>query len=410
MNGRIYEKQRDRKAFHRIWRECGWLSEDKNEIASADLFAENCATRVWDINNEAESIVMTLPGDYRYGQQKLDLTAVTGVTTGRIARRQGIAGKLLAESLAIEAEKGAVLAGLGIFEQGFYDRLGFGTTAYEHWLSFDPTHLNIPQLTAIPERLELKDWKALHANRLKRRRLHGSVNIFSPTISKCNMLATKNGFGLGFRSGQEVTHHIWFGAHEDVESGPYSVWWMAYHNPKELEELLAVIKSLGDQVLIVTIREPIDIQLQDFLEKPFRYRNISKGSKHGWHNNAEAYHQLRICDIRKAIAAVQIEGEKSELNLTLSDPIDSFLPKGGKWRGCAGEYTVSLGLNSLCKFGHTKGLPHLKTDIGSFTRLWTGALSASALQVGRRIEADTPMVESLNRIFNLPKPSPDWDY
>ncbi len=43
--------------------------------------------------------------------------------------------------MAEAIDGGAELAGLGMFEQGFYNKLGFGTLAYENWVSFDPANL-----------------------------------------------------------------------------------------------------------------------------------------------------------------------------------------------------------------------------------------------------------------------------
>jgi len=55
---------------------------------------------------------------------------ITGVVTSRIARRLGAASKLTAHALAVGREAGSEVAALNMFDQGYYDRLGFGTGAF----------------------------------------------------------------------------------------------------------------------------------------------------------------------------------------------------------------------------------------------------------------------------------------
>ena len=78
-----------------------------------------------------------------YLEEDLRLSVVTGVTTSRVVRKQGLAGRLTAEVIAAAVEEGAQVSALSMFEQGFYDRLGFGTGGYEHMIRFDPADLNI---------------------------------------------------------------------------------------------------------------------------------------------------------------------------------------------------------------------------------------------------------------------------
>jgi len=70
---------------------------------------------------------ISLPGSLRYLEQDLPFCAVCGVTTGYAGQKQGLAGKLTAELIALDVAEGALVAGLCMFEQGYYDRLGFGT-------------------------------------------------------------------------------------------------------------------------------------------------------------------------------------------------------------------------------------------------------------------------------------------
>ena len=149
------------------------------------------------------------------------MSCVTGVTTSRVARRRGLARRLAARAIAVDAAEGALVASLGMFEQGYYNRLGFGTGGYEHWVSFDPARLNVDVRPRVPRRITADDWALVHASRLARRRGHGACNLIPPEITQAEMRWADNGFGLGYCDGPngELTHHIWCQT-KNVEQGP----------------------------------------------------------------------------------------------------------------------------------------------------------------------------------------------
>ena len=136
-----YNSRRHRKEVHRIWQECGWLTDEKREHAAMDQFI--AASRGWvcSIDGSAECLVVSTDGHFHHTGTPLRLAAITGVTTSRIARNQRAATDTLAACLADEAARGAQVSGLGVFEQGFYDKFGYGNGPYEHWVSFDPAWL-----------------------------------------------------------------------------------------------------------------------------------------------------------------------------------------------------------------------------------------------------------------------------
>ena len=136
---RSYRPEQDREDAHRIWLELGWLQAGQEEVL--DLFLEGADAEVAEIEGRAECLVLMTPGTLRYLGQDLALCAVTGVTTSLVGRKQGLAGRLTARAVARQAARGAHVAGLGMFEQGFYNQLGFGTGSYEHFVHVDPARL-----------------------------------------------------------------------------------------------------------------------------------------------------------------------------------------------------------------------------------------------------------------------------
>lgn len=412
MKYRKYNPQKDKQAALRIFREVAWLEKGKNKLKEEifNSFIKAGRSLVAEVRETPECLALTMPGTIRYIKEDLPLCAVTGVLTSRIARKMGLASQLTAQIIADEAEEGALVAGLGMFEQGFYNKLGFGTGPYEHWISFDPAILKLESKNRVPYRISPDDWKAVHASRLSRIRLHGSCNLLPPEASRLEMNESQNGFGLGYFDGKEgeLTHHLWISG--KGESGPYRVWWMTYQNYKQFLELMSILKSLGDQIHSVRMREPPGIQIQDILTQPFKYRTMTKHTDFENNMKSAAYWQVRILNLKGCIIKTHLLGRGIKFNLKLRDPIDKYLEKETKWRGISGQYIVSLGEVSDIENGINNILPTLTSEVGAFTRLWLGVRSATSLSVTDELSGPKELLEELDYILRLPEPKIDWDF
>lgn len=408
-NIRKYDKEKDKKAVHRIWKEVGWMEEGKEKFM--DTFLEATDSLVVEINGEAEFLVNTSSGDILYQNEKLPFSGVSGVTTSRIARKLGLAQKVTPYLIAKDAEKGALVSGLGMFEQGFYNKLGYGTGSYEHIISFDPADLNIKSKFRIPIRFTTKDWKAIHKSKLNRLRKHGSINFKAAGITKAEMMWTTKSFGLGYKNNKtnEITHHIW-GSNRGGEHGPYWISWLVFQNYEQLIELLALIKSLGDQVRLVSLTEPPNIQFQDFLSKPFRFRQLSEKSKFENKMKAVAWWQMRICNLEKCLEKTHLNCEDTKFNLELNDPIEKYLDNTFKWKGISGNHIITVGQNSFAEKGFDKSLQTIKASVGAFTRLWLGIRPASSLIVSDEFSAPQDLLEKLDIAFRISEPKTDWEF
>jgi predicted acetyltransferase len=406
---RQYDHKRDKKAIQRIWREIGWLEKGKEEIAS--LHIKSGRAIITEIDNEAECYATAVPGSIRYLNEELPFSGITGVATSRIARKQGLAKQLTAMMVAIEASEGALVSGLGVFEQGYYDQIGFGTGSYEHYTAFDPSQLNIRIKPRLPRRITTDDWAMVHSARLSRFRNHGSCNLNPPEITKAAMLLTKNGFGLGYcdNSTNELTHHFWCRA-DNVEQGPYNIEWITSQTREQFLELMALIRNLGDQVHLVKMHEPPGIQLQDLLKKPLKQYRVTEKSRFQSIMQAAAYWQIRICNLSECMAQTHLPGDKVRFNLRLSDPIDSLLDEKAPWHGLTGNYVVRLGPSSGIETGIDKTLPTLVVTIGAFTRMWFGVRPATSLAITDQLSAPQELLEKLDWILRLPEPKLDWDF
>ena len=409
MNWRPYDPAKDRANVQRIWMETGWLEKGKEDTMDADLAYGKPI--VADINGEPECLVITTPGDMRYLDEKLPLCAVTAVTTSHIARKQGLAKRLTAQAVANGVADGALVAGLGMFEQGYYNQVGFATGSYELSVSFDPSLLNVPRKARVPRRLKADDYEIIHAARVARRQGHGACNL-GPLYTKAQLIWGDNPFGLGYCHGPngELTHFLWLKAKSGaVTNGPYRVEIMAYQTGEQFLELMALLKSLGDQVRLVKMTEPPGIQLQDLMSQPFKQQDMTRNSPYPTGIHAAAWWQRRICDLPGCLAKTHLR-ESVRFNLKLSDPIAAHIDEDAPWRGIAGDYVVTLGPSSGAEKGTDAALPTLTATAGSFTRLWLGARPASGLAVTDELAGPQELIDRLDSVLLLPKPDPDWDF
>ncbi len=409
MKFRKYNHEQDKKSAFRVWEECGWVEDDDKDRKAFDIFNSVGRSKVVDVNDSVECFINADHGKMIFGDKTLKITGVTGVTVSRLLRKQGAAPKLLASMIKEETLRGTHVAGLGMFEQGFYNRLGFTTMGYEHWYTFDPSKISIFKKGGVPVRISADDWKEAHKCLSERKKSHGSITFDSPELLHAVMLWSKNGFGLGYKTDGKLTHYIWLSS-SDIEEGPYRVAWMAYGNWNQFLELMGILKCLEEQIRSINMREPAFIQLQDFIEKPFQLQTITRNSKFESRMRSMAYQQLRICNLEECVKAVQYQGDPFSFNLSLTDPLLDFLPDDDSFKGCMGDFTVNIGRVSSIKDGRTDGLPIVDGSINGFTRLWIGILPPSTLGLTEDLNIDKTLFDKLEKVFYRPDARSDWDY
>lgn len=404
---RPFDFAHDLAGVKRIWREVGWVDAD-NEKVLEHFFA--CGdTLVATMNGTAECSVHVVDGTLRLQETDLDLCAVTAVTTSRIARGHAFAKRLTAQQLCTSAEQGAAVAALGIFDQGFYDLLGFGSGGYDHEFTFDPANLLVTEKVPSPTRLGVDDFAQMHAAMSQRHRVHGSVVLNPPVLMRAELgFSSDKGFGLGYFEQDRLTHFVWLSA--EGERGPYAVSWMAYRDTNELLQLLGLLKSLSDQVYSVRMMEPPEIQLQSLLLRPFRNQELTKNSKHAAGHRSFAWWQLRVLDVPKCFTALAGVGKPVHVQLLVSDPLDNLLPAEHSWRGVAGSYKVTIGESSSAVAGEDQSLPVLRCSVNALTRMLWGVAPPSSLAITDDFSADAEVLARLDAAIWLPTPHTGWDF
>lgn len=406
MDIRPFDPDQDIQAVERIWYECGWV-ENPEEAAFVRDFLGTGSCIVGCLGGTPECQVHTVRGTIQYMDETLDLCAVTAVTTSRVARKQGFARVMTARQLAAAADAGAEVAALGMFDQGFYDQVGFATGAYEHSFRFDPATLLVDVPFRVPNRIGRDDWAAVHMAMHNRMKHHGAVCLTPAELTKAELAWQDKGFGLGYYEGETLTHFFWAEAKD--EHGPYDISFFAYRNSDELLELLSLIRSLGDQVSSVSLQEPAHVQLQSLLRQPFRNRRNTRRSEFENVHRSAAWWQLRLLDVNACVQRRKWQGAPFKFNLTLTDPAAAFLLDSG-WQGVGGDYVVQIGESSSARAGSESELPTLSASVNTFSRLLFGIASATEQIVAPDFDAPPALIARLDEAFCLPRMSTSWDF
>ncbi len=415
---RQFNFNKDIEAIKRIWREIAWATHDNKEQAMEIIFAVD-DTVVGCINGNPECSVLAQSGTMRLDTTDLPLCVIAAVTTSRIGRGLGFAQNLTAWQLARGAKKGAAVAALGMFDQGFYNKVGFGTGAYTNEFAIDPSSIDVSVKPRTPSRLTEADSDAMLKAMLNRPRKHGAVVIDNAHSARAECLLSNNSFGLGYFSGKTLTHFIWLSG--EGQHGPYTLEKMGYSNGEQLIELLALIKSLADQIYSIKLREPADIQLQSMLKRPFREQAIAEKGKYYAQQNTYAWYQLRILDLPACVSAVSFAGSPVRFNLSITDPVSEVLAATKQvtskikepWAGVGGDYLVEFGVQSKARLltadKADKSLPRLSCSVNTFSRLLWGVAPATSLAISDGLQAPEKLLSALDPVFKT-GPNPVWDF
>lgn len=404
---RPYERDVDLDAAARIWYEIGWL-DDLGKADALGGFLDAGKVEVAVMHGEAECLVHWTPGSVRYQDTHLSMGAITAVTTSQIGRKRGFASSLTARALAQSAEAGHAVAMLGMFEQGFYDRLGFGTGAHELTVAFDPARLDVGHVPyRAPERIPLDAHHDFHAAMAARLSSHGSVVLDAPGLFAADIGLNPKMFALGYRNDEGALTHFLAGSLQQGH-GPWDIRFLAYRTTDQLLELLRLLRELSDQIRLVKMVEPAHVQLQALQREPIRERWQSRGAEREASTRADAWYQLRLLDVDACVSARRWTGPPVRFNLSLHDPLGDR--PGGPWPGIGGDYRITIGETSGARAGHETGLPTLDAGVGAFSRLWFGVRPASVLATSDRLAGPEELLARLDESLALPHPVLGWAF
>lgn len=412
-----FDVERDMADVLQIWREAGWSDGTDRQEQQIEAFFRAAEDRslVGRLRGRAESAVHGSLGSLRYRHAEVPLGAVTAVTTSRVARKLGLATRLTARLLADLADRGAAVALLGMFEQGFYDRLGFGTGPYEHFVFVYPGALRVPAPYRSPERLRLdEDLPEIHRAFERRHRGHGGVVLGDQRLTSAGLQVDYETRLFGYRTDGELTHFLVLAS--DGEHGPDKIIQWAYRTPDQCLELLRLAQEWGDQVDLVRFTEPAWLQAQDLMVDPGAEERRTRGGPAPVRVVADAWWQIRILDLDTCFGVLPKPATDLEFVLELDDPVgDHFGDRhrdGSSWSGTAGRWRISLGPSGArVEAGAGSSGPVISTTVGALSRWWLGVLPASSLVLIDQMQGPDELVAELDALTaDLPRPQPGWDF
>ena len=402
-------KPEDLEHSLRIFREIGWMDGKDSDKDVFMAYIDEGNSLVADLNGEVEVFVVTRNGCCKYLEDDIPFSAVTGVATSRVARQQGLAGGATAMAIAESAKNGAAMSILGIFDQGYYEKFGYGNTVNHRISTIDPSQLKVPRLSRSPKRLSKNDAKAMHECRCRRKRYHGGCNLNGSGETKATTIWQEHGFGLGFENENGMlTHFLWI--EPKGEHGPYNVCFTGWETHEQFIELLSVLNSLSDQIHGVRMADPPRLQLQDFLTRPHATRRARKGGDFDINVVSQIWMQCRILDLPVCVGAMKCCGPPVSFNLELTDPIEKYLPKESSWRGIGGNWTIRIGENSSATLGSDPALQTASCTVNDLSRIWFGSSTAESVSVTGDFRSDPELIQAIDRVVCIPTPVVDWDF
>jgi len=390
----------DHDAIIRMWREVQWIDDSERTAEALRVLLGYGDAQVAVLDGEAEALVHRTPGTIRYEDVDLPLSAVTAVTTSPVGRNLGLATRLTSAAVAAAGAEGAAVAALGMFEQGFYDRFGFGSLGYTHQLVFDPGHLRVAVPEARPVRVGRADGPALAALLARSHRGHGGVRLAPPEAAQAELGWIDDPFlGLGFRADDGRLRAAMVGTNAG-EYGPYRIALIAYETFDDLRDLLGLLRSLSAQIHRVALVEPGGVQIQDLLDRPLRGSELLDLDRQPPHT-LMSWAQLRILDLEACVTARRWPGEPVSFDLVLRDPLTGA---GHPWSGLGGEHSITVGDPSTVTPGHRGDRPRLEAGVGAFSRLWFGVRPATGLALTDDLAGPPELLAALDRALLLPPP------
>ena len=402
-------KPEDLEHSLRIFREIGWMDGKDSDKDVFMAYIDEGNSLVADLNGEVEVFVVTRNGCCKYLEDDIPFSAVTGVATSRVARQQGLAGGVTAMAIAESAKNGAAMSILGIFDQGYYEKFGYGNTVNHRISTIDPSQLKVPRLSRSPKRLSKNDAKAMHECRCRRKRYHGGCNLNGSGETKATTIWQEHGFGLGFENENGMlTHFLWI--EPKGEHGPYNVCFTGWETHEQFIELLSVLNSLSDQIHGVRMADPPRLQLQDFLTRPHATRRARKGGDFDINVVSQIWMQCRILDLSVCVGAMKCCGPPVSFNLELTDPIEKYLPKKSSWRGISGNWIIRIGEDSSATLGSDPSLQTASCTVNDLSRIWFGSSTAESVSVTGDFRSDPELIQAIDRVVCIPTPVVDWDF
>ena len=337
------------------------------------------------------------------GGVTVPIMGLGGVTIAATARRQGIAGKMVAAALEHSAERGDVGTALYPFRTAFYQKLGYGLAGEVTQYRISPAalpddlgRLRVTLAETPEERAELASvydrWAALQTGQLRR-----TERLWEPVWENDSR------FGAIYRS-------------EAGEAEGYAIFRYLAEPPRpgrllEIEEigwlsagarrgLYGWLSSLSDQWEQMLYRAHPEEHFPEYLcELRLPFESIPRW--HFWFPSAVVLNgpMFRLLDVAAALGRrVLATAEALTVALEVHDAQLERNRGGFSWRISGGSSEVGKGASEGADL-------HLELDIETLSRIYIGSLSVeSAIATGKAVAKRGEAIAILDRLLKVPRP------
>jgi predicted acetyltransferase len=333
---------------------------------------------------------------------------VTGIGTVAVApthRKRRLAAELMVEALRAGRERGDVASALYPFRTSFYQKLGYGAAgiAYQyqippHSLPDSDERLLVELIDDDIRRLEVIDlydrWMRTQNAQLARTErmwLSMCVGTDRALVGYRAANGDLEGYALVVYRGDlpprdrylEVDEIVWTSARARIG-------------------LYAWLSSLGDQWRQILLRALPSHGAADWIGEP----RLPLGTAPSWRLWAPGATVLygpmfRLLDVRDAWEGRQI-AQASTLALTLHVTDDQIAANGGAWRLALDQGRATI---EGARAPGSGADMNVRLNIATLSRLFVGAVSASAAADARLLECDRPeLLPVLDVALALPEP------
>jgi predicted acetyltransferase len=325
-------------------------------------------------------------------------TGIGSVAISPTHRRRGLGASLMNAALRAGRERGDVVSALYPFRTSFYQRLGYGIAGMAEQYRIAPAMLpDAPER----ERIELVENAAARAEAFAL--YHDWARTQGGQLARPQLVWTQVTFGtdralFGWRGESGALEGYAVVVYRTEPSRYLDVDELVWTSDAARRGLYGWLASLGDQWPELVLRALPSHRMSDWIAEP----RLPHGSALPWRLWAPAATLLlgtmsRILDVPAAFAQRRLAGDDA-LDVVF-EVADAQLPENaGCWRITNHEGATRVERSATSH-------PNVRLDISTLSRLFVGALPATAALAAGLLECDGPEVlPVLDRALVLPEP------
>ena len=331
------------------------------------------------------------------GGKLCPVDGVAAVAVDSFARRQGVADRLVRESIHFSHRNQRPASALYPFRGDFYRRFGYAQVEWTEALQAQPRTL--PDSEERSRVRPYRDSDRTGIERVYARASRGTTGLLKRDdvwwdwrvlMEKQERLVYAPS-ASGPIEGYAICSMVdW----EPMGSRHYRVMELIANTPRAYRGLLGWLSSLGDEIGTIEIYRPRDNSLVPFLHNwtsatpPTELYRVNHMGYLGWGM------MVRITHLEKALAFRPARGVRGSLTVELTDPVLE-----------ANQRPVTVRFDgSKARIARNARGHRVRADIRVFSQIWFGAVAATQARALGQLECNAQAAEMMDRAWYGPTP------